>query len=219
MSHLDFGYKRYFDCTLLCLLGILLAPFWVMFMIGVVVAIFLEDGGNVFYLQQRIGLDGHRFNIIKFRTMTIDTEREIFMTSAVSSELGAVEDTVRITRVGKFLRHLHLDELPQVVNIFRGDMSLVGPRPENPKITTKIQESLPSFRDRLKVPPGIAGLAQLRGGHGIAARNKLRYDKLYISKMSPLVDMKLVALCIAKSVLPNSYRFERKGHVRTTSII
>lgn len=143
--------------------------------------------------------------------MSMNAEREMTMNNAVSPDLGAMVDSERMMRTGKFLRRLHIDELPQVVNILRGDMSLVGPRPENPEITKKIQHRLPSFTDRLKVPPGIAGLAQLRGGHGIPARNKLRYDRLYMSAMSPLVDIKLIALCAAKSLLPNPCCFERKG--------
>lgn len=175
-----FGYKRTFDATLLITAGVLLAPLWIALVVVVAVAIRLEDGGRILYRQERVGLGGRNFRMLKFRTMA--------------------EGSERITRVGAFLRRLHIDEFPQVVNIARGEMSLVGPRPEQPDIVARIERRLPSFVDRLQTPPGVAGLAQLRGKYHTPAKNKLRYDRLYIAKMSPLLDVKLIALCVVKTL-------------------
>ncbi len=180
MHRLNLAYKRRFDLALLAALFVPFAPLWAILVIVIAVAIRLEDGGGVFFVQWRVGFGGGHFNIIKFRTMTKGTGRE--------------------TRVGAVLRRFRLDELPQIVNIARGEMSWVGPRPEQPGITARIERRTPSFRERLQVPPGLAGLAQLRGGYHTSARNKLRYDRLYMANMTPLLDLKLFALCVAKVV-------------------
>ena len=106
----------------------------------------------------------------------------------------ATRNDPRLTKVGKRLRWFHLDEIPQVVNILRGDMSLVGPRPERPVLAERFDREAPGFSQRLRVRPGIAGLAQVRGGYWIAPSDKLRYDKLYIKNMSPWLDLKLLLL-------------------------
>lgn len=175
-----FAWKRPFDAVLLLAAGVPFAPLWLALVVAVAIAIRLEDGGRIFYRQERVGLGGRNFQILKFRTMA--------------------EDSDRITRVGAVLRRLHIDELPQVLNIARGEMSLVGPRPEQPDIVERIERGLPSFADRLQVPPGIAGLAQLRGKYHTSAKNKLRYDRLYMANMSPLLDVKLIAMCVAKTL-------------------
>ena len=103
---------------------------------------------------------------------------------------------VRSTAVGRVLRRFHLDELPQVVNVLRGEMSLVGPRPERPELATRIEHGCPEFARRLAVRPGITGLAQARARGGISPRNKLRYDLVYIGAMGPWLDIRLCAACV-----------------------
>ena len=102
--------------------------------------------------------------------------------------------------MGRALRRFHLDELPQIVNILAGDMSLVGPRPERPEMTDRLRDRIPGFSRRLLVRPGIAGLAQLRASYHVHPRDKLRYDELYIATMGPLVDLKLLVLCVWRAI-------------------
>ncbi len=185
-------YKRPFDLALLTVAAVLLAPLWLLLWACVALAIRVEDGGPVYHVQRRLGRLGRAFGLIKFRTMRMDAER---LTGPV---LASQQDS-RVTRVGAVLRRFHIDELPQVVNVFRGEMSLVGPRPERPEIAEQIAHRLPEFAERLRVRPGIAGLAQLRGGYHSEPRHKLRYDRLYIKGMSPLLDMRLLWLCLAKA--------------------
>ena len=108
----------------------------------------------------------------------------------------AAEQDSRVTRVGRFLRTFRLDELPQVVNILKGEMSIVGPRPERPELVEQISHEVPSFSDRLRVRPGVAGLAQVRGSAQTRPRDKLRYDNLYIATLSPCMDIKLLLLSV-----------------------
>ena len=121
------GYKRAFDLTVIFIAYILLFPLWLIIWIFVPLAIWLEDRGPVFYAQERVGRWGRHFRVLKFRTMIQDAE-------SLTGQVLAVEDDPRLTRVGKILRKFHLDEIPQVINIVRGEMSLVGPRPERPAL-------------------------------------------------------------------------------------
>ena len=177
----------------MAIIGVLLAPIWLALWIVVPLAIRLEDGGRVLYVQRRVGRHGRAFDIIKFRTMVEDAER---LTGPV---LASAEDQ-RTTRVGRMLRRFHLDELPQVLNIIKGDMSLVGPRPERPELIEQIKRDVPAFPSRFDVRPGVAGLAQARGSYHSHPRDKLRYDRLYIQAMGPLVDLKLIGLCSWKAL-------------------
>ncbi len=181
------GYKRTFDLTLVFLFYFLLFPLWAALWIVLSLAIWLEDRGPVFYIQERLGQNGKRYKIIKLRTMIKDAE-------ALTGPVWASERDVRVTKIGKLLRRFHLDEIPQVINIVRGEMSLVGPRPERPVLTEQFCDRIPGFSRRLLVKPGIAGLAQLRGNYSMSPGDKLRYDNLYISRMSPWLDFKLLVL-------------------------
>ena len=136
------------------------------------IAILRETGRPIFYLQDRVGLNGKIFKIVKFRTMIQDAEK---YTGAVLSK----EDDPRVTKVGKFLRKTGLDEIPQFVNVLRGEMSVVGPRPERPELVEKIQKDVPNFEMRLKVKPGITGYAQLYGKYDTSFDYKLKMDLLY----------------------------------------
>ena len=186
-------YKRPFDLALIAVFGILLAPMWLALWTVIPLAIWLEDRGRVFLVQRRVGRGGQPFDMIKFRTMVEDAER-------LTGPVLAAESDVRSTKVGALLRRLHLDEIPQIINVVKGEMSLVGPRPERPELAQEISLHVPEFGDRLRVRPGIAGLAQAQGTYHTHPRSKLRYDRLYIDTMGPLVDLKLLGLCLWKAV-------------------
>ncbi len=183
------GYKRAFDLAVISIACILLFPLWLIIWTLVPLAIRLEDRGPVFYAQERVGRGGERFKVLKFRTMIQDAE-------SLTGQVLAAEDDPRLTRVGKILRKLHLDEMPQVINIVRGEMSLVGPRPERPALAEQFSREVPGFSERLRVRPGIAGLAQVRGSYWTDPGYKLKYDNLYIETMSPWLDCKLLVLAV-----------------------
>ena len=179
----------------------MLAPLWLLLCVAIALAILREDGGRVVYVQTRLGLGGRPFEMLKFRTMVEDAE-------IATGPVWAADNDARVTRVGRILRPLHLDEIPQILNIVKGDMSLVGPRPERPEIAGRLSRELPEFGGRLRVRPGIAGLAQARQNYHATARQKYRYDSFYIARMNPLLDLKLLAACvlvaIKKCPLPRS---------------
>ena len=199
-------YKRQFDLTLVTLALVLLGPLWLLLVPGIALAILLEDGGTVLYRQRRLGAGGRVFTILKFRTMVPDAE-------AATGPVWARRRDPRITRVGRVLRRLHLDELPQIVNVLRGEMSLVGPRPERPELAARIERELPEFRERLRVRPGIAGLAQTMSDGSASPRHKLGYDNAYISRMSPWLDIALCARCVALVLLPARCTLPRPDRV------
>lgn len=183
------GYKRPFDLAVIILAHLLLFPLWIVLWIVVPLAIWLGDRGPVFYTQERVGRRGRLFKVIKFRTMIVDAE-------AQTGPIWAAEDDPRITKVGGVLRRVRLDEMPQVINIVRGEMSLVGPRPERQILFEKFNRQISGFSQRIRVRPGVAGLAQVRGDALTNPRCKLRYDNLYIEKMSPWLDCKLLVLSV-----------------------
>lgn len=207
-------YKRPFDLAVLALVFVVLLPLWLLLAGAIPLAIWLQDRGPILYRQRRLGCAGRVFEVVKFRTMVNDAERH-------TGPVWAAEEDSRVTKVGRALRRFHLDELPQLFNIAKGDMSFVGPRPERPELAKRWCHEVPGFSRRLSVRPGIAGLAQARGGYHAAPRQKLKYDMLYIASMSPLLDLRLLALCIwsatkhsaAKAVSPRhqqnqtGYRF------------
>ncbi len=182
-------WKRPFDIAILCIVHILLAPIWLVLWIAIPLAIRLYDGGPVFYTQQRLGKNGRVFKIYKFRSMVQDAERSTGM-------VWADKDDPRITPIGGFLRKRAMDELPQVINLWKGDISLVGPRPERPALSFKFAERNPDFHRRLLVRPGMTGLAQVRGYYATHPKHKLYYDMLYIKRMSPLLDIKLLFMSV-----------------------
>ena len=184
------GYKRTFDLCVLGIVGIILAPLWLFLAIVIPMAIWLEDRGPIFFKQRRIGLRGEEFDMIKFRSMMPEPAADITLEIALD----------RLTTVGKLLRLFHLDELPQVLNVLRGEMSLVGPRAEWALRHDAISAELPEFDQRLRVKPGIAGLAQARGHYWSSPREKLRYDNLYIGSLGPWLDIKLIFLCIYAAI-------------------
>ncbi len=194
-------YKRPFDLALLAAAGLLLAPLWVVGWVAVALAIRLEDGGPVLYRQRRVGRGGREFEIVKFRTMAVDAERQ---TGPVLAREGDAH-----TAVGRLLRRFHVDELAQAVNVVRGEMSLVGPRPERPELAARFECEARGFARRLRVRPGIAGLAQARGSYDTRPRDKLRYDLLYLEAMGPVLDLKLLAGCLCKALCGRRARRRR----------
>jgi len=155
-------------------------------LIVAVLAIVIESPGNPFFRQIRLGKGGREFEMIKLRTMIPDAELHC------GPKLAERNDP-RITLVGYILRRTRIDELPQFVNVIKGEMAIVGPRPERPELYDQIRCEVPAYRLRLAVRPGITGLAQTRGDYHLDFRHKLRYDLLYISNKSLLLDLKIMA--------------------------
>ena len=149
------------------------------------IAIKVYDGGPVFYKQKRLTIDGKIFQIIKFRSMRVDAEKDGI------ARLSTGENDPRITPIGRIVRKCRLDELPQLINILKGDMSVVGPRPERPEIAEKYYEKLPDFKLRLQVKAGLTGYAQVYGKYNTEPYEKLEFDLLYINDMNMLTDLKL----------------------------
>jgi lipopolysaccharide/colanic/teichoic acid biosynthesis glycosyltransferase len=187
-------YKRPFDLTVLITAHLLLAPVWALCWSVIPLLIWLQDRGPIFYCQQRVGKNGRIFVVRKFRTMIPDAERH---TGAVWS----TGNDSRITRVGRILRWTALDELPQLLNIWKGEMSLVGPRAERPEFHEKFVREIPGFQSRLQVLPGLTGLAQVKGAYDLGPEEKLRYDLRYIQNMSLWLDLKLILISIQNTLL------------------
>jgi lipopolysaccharide/colanic/teichoic acid biosynthesis glycosyltransferase len=166
------------------------APLWLI----IAALIRLEDGGPLFFSQERVGQGGRTFRALKFRSMITDAEANV-------GPIQSGEDDPRVTRVGRVLRATAMDELPQLLNIFRGDMSFVGPRALRPgeievNGAGKMErlEEVPGFQERCSVPPGLTGVAQIYAPRDIVRRNKFRYDALYIRRRSFWLDVRLILL-------------------------
>lgn len=175
--------KRVFDIALSSIGLIISFPLW----LTIPLLIWLEDRGPIFYTHPRVGKDGSIFNIFKFRTMIVDAEKG---TGAVLAKDG----DLRITKTGKILRATAMDELPQLINILKGDMSFVGPRPERPEFIKRFLKEIPNYKLRYKVVPGLTGIAQIYGRYDTEARKKIRYDLLYIRRYSFMLDIKLILI-------------------------
>ncbi len=177
--------KRAMDIIICSIAMIPAAPV----MLAVAIAIKLEDGGPVFYKQDRLTRNGREFAILKFRSMIVDAEK-------YAGAVLASGDDPRITKVGKFIRATRIDELPQILNILKGDMSIVGPRPERKCFVDEFMEDLPEFSYRMKVRGGLTGYAQIYGKYNTSPYDKLRLDMMYIENYSLLLDVKLIILTL-----------------------
>jgi lipopolysaccharide/colanic/teichoic acid biosynthesis glycosyltransferase len=142
--------------------------------------------GPALFRQERVGQGGRAFSLYKFRTMVANAE------ALTGPTLSSGHDDPRLTPLGKFLRRSRLDELPQLWNVLIGDMSLIGPRPERPCFVEQFGQAQPLYVERHRVRPGITGLAQVRAGYHTDARDKLRYDLLYVSHPSPWLDLEIL---------------------------
>ncbi len=196
LSAIDIILKRMLDLVVSVVALVIFSPL----ILIVSIAIVRETGRPIFYLQDRVGLNGKVFKIVKFRTMIQDAEK---YTGAILSK----EDDPRVTKVGKFLRKTGLDEIPQFVNVLRGEMSVVGPRPERPELMEKIKEDVPNFDMRLKLKPGITGYAQLFGKYGTSFDYKLKMDLLYArSRNIILTDIYIIINTVKLFLTPKKRR-------------
>ncbi len=177
----QFG-KRIMDILFSLIALIIFSPF----MLLSAILIKCYDGGPVFYHQDRLTIDGKVFRIIKFRSMCVDSEKN-------GARLAKKNDD-RITPVGRFLRNIHFDEIPQLFNILKGDMSFVGPRPERPEIAEEYLKEIPEFNYRLKVKAGLTGYAQVYGKYSTTPYDKLKLDMTYIMNYSLWLDIKLLIM-------------------------
>ena len=185
LSLVDRFLKRTLDIVVCLVAMIVAAPF----MLIAAIAIKLEDGGPVFFKQKRATIDGKEFEILKFRSMIVDAEKGGF-------SIPATGEDPRITKVGKIIRATRIDELPQILNILKGDMSIVGPRPERLEHVREYSKEIPEFAYRLKVKGGLTGYAQIYGKYNTSAYDKLRLDLMYIENYSILLDIKLIILTL-----------------------
>ncbi len=173
-------FKRAFDILFSLVCGIVLLPI----MLILAIWIKLDSRGPVIYKQARVGKDGKEFDLLKFRTMRTDAEKD--------GPIWAEKADERCTKFGSILRKCHLDELPQLYNIFIGQMSLVGPRPERDVFYKKFERYIKGFDYRLAVKPGLTGWAQVNGGYDLLPEEKIVYDMEYIEKRSLWLDIKII---------------------------
>lgn len=192
--------KRCVDILLSSVALIISGPF----MLIVALAIKLYDRGPVLFKQKRLTIDGKIFEVYKFRSMIIDAEKDGI------ARLASEHDD-RITPVGKIIRKLRLDELPQILNILNGDMSIVGPRPERPEIAKEYKKQMPEFDFRLKVKAGLTGYAQILGKYNTLPYDKLKLDLIYIESYSMLLDLKLMLMTVKVLFLPESTQGVEEG--------
>lgn len=177
--------KRAMDIVLGSIAIVITSPI----MLVVAIAIKLEDGGPVFFKQERVTLNGRRFDILKFRSMIVDAEK-------LGEVIPATDHDPRITKVGRVIRATRIDELPQIINILKGEMSIVGPRPERVEHVEKYQEEIPEFIYRTKVKGGLTGYAQIYGKYNTSPYDKLRLDLTYIEEYSIFLDIKLILMTL-----------------------
>lgn len=175
-------------------------------LVPIALAVKADSSGPILYIQERVGKRGRIFKLFKFRTMVVGAES--------SEAKWATDPDPRATRVGRILRQLHIDELPQSINILRGDMSLVGPRPERPEFVDSLAEKIPFYRARHTIKPGVTGWAQVNYGYGRSVKDaltKLEYDLYYVKHFSFLLDASIVVQTVGRVFRP-----ERKRPVRRT---
>jgi len=173
--------KRIFDCIAASILLLMASPV----MLLTALLIVLEDGYQVFYRQERVGLNGNWFNVLKFRSMRSDAESD-------GKPRWASANDSRVTRVGRFIRKFRIDEFPQLFCVLKGDMSLVGPRPERPFFVEQLTEEIPFYAVRHSVKPGVTGWAQVRYAYGASvddAIQKLQYDLYYVKNHNLILDL------------------------------
>lgn len=196
-------FKRIFDIVFSGVTLLLMSPL----MLVTALAIRLCDHGPVFYRQTRLTKDGKQFRILKFRSMRVDAEKD----GVARLSTGLHDD--RITPVGRIIRKCRIDELPQLLNILKGDMSVVGPRPERPEIAAAYCEQMPEFQLRLQVKAGLTGYAQVYGKYNTGPYEKLAFDLLYIQQMKILTDLQLCFATFSILFAPDSTQGVDEGSV------
>ncbi len=193
-SHLNALLKRIFDIVISGFLLVILAPFMAM----VALLIKINDGGSVLYSQKRTGYNGKVFNILKFRSMTENAEKN-------GVQWASANDS-RVTKIGKFMRQTRIDELPQLINILKNDMSIVGPRPERPEFVAELSKTILYYNERHRIKPGLTGWAQINGGYAASlddTKEKLEYDLYYLKYYNPSLDLLIVLKTISVVLWPN----------------
>jgi exopolysaccharide biosynthesis polyprenyl glycosylphosphotransferase len=173
--------KRLIDILVSSLALLLFSPLILL----IIIIIKMESRGPVLFEQERVGKDGRIFSLYKFRSMAKDAEK-------YTGPVMAKSEDKRITKLGRILRRTRFDEIPQLVNVLKGDMSLVGPRPERPFFVERFKREIPGYVHRLQVRPGVTGLAQVHSTYDISARSKLRYDLLYVRNHSLFLDLEII---------------------------
>lgn len=190
--------KRAFDLVFSVVLLVVLSPV----MLLSAAAIWIEDGGPVLFHQKRLTIGGREFEVLKFRSMVVDAEK--------NGPQLAREDDDRITKVGRILRKYRLDELPQLINILCGDMSVVGPRPERPELARQYEEDMPEFEFRLQVKAGLTGYAQVTGLYDTQPHDKLKMDLMYIENYSMFLDLRILLMTLKIVLLPSKTNEEEE---------
>ena len=176
--------KRGMDIIVALVMLVIASPF----MLIIMICIKAEDRGPILYKQDRVTIGGKAFQMLKFRSMRVDAEKE-------GARLAAKNDS-RVTKIGKIIRNIHFDELPQLINILKGDMSVVGPRPERMEFIEEYSRIIPEFKERLKVRGGLTGYAQIYSKYNTGPEEKAKYDLMYIYNYSLRLDIKLVFLTL-----------------------
>lgn len=192
--------KRLFDLVFAVILLVVLSPA----MLCSAAAIKLDDGGPVLFKQKRLTEGGREFYVYKFRSMVVNAEK--------NGPQLAREDDDRITRVGHVLRKCRLDELPQLFNILRGEMSVVGPRPERPELAEEYKKTMPEFEFRLHVKAGLTGYAQVTGLYDTVPYDKLKMDLMYIENYSILLDLRILLMTLKTALFPSESNEEAAEH-------
>lgn len=200
--------KRAMDVLLSLAALVVLSPV----MLAVAIAVKAYDGGPVFYSQIRLTKDGRPFSIFKFRSMIVNAEADGV------ARLSMGEKDSRITPVGRVIRRFRLDELPQLVNVLKGDLSLVGPRPERPEIAAQYEAMIPEFALRLQVKAGLTGYAQVYGKYNTTPYDKLRMDLMYIAHPSILADLKIIMATVKVLFLPESTEGIEEKHMKFSAM-
>lgn len=185
--------KRTLDILLSAAALVIASPF----MLVTAIAIKAYDGGPVLYSQKRLTTGGRVFKVYKFRSMIVDAEKK-------SGATLAKKNDSRITPIGKFIRKVRIDELPQLINILKGDMSFVGPRPERPEIAQKYEKTMPEFKYRLKVKAGLTGYAQVMGKYNTTPYDKLKLDLMYIEHQSLMLDLRIFFMTVKTCFIPEA---------------
>ena len=198
--------KRTIDIVLSCLACLFTFPL----MLGIALIIKMQDGGSIIYKQKRLTVNGKEFYLYKFRSMRMDAEKDGI------ARLASNQDN-RITPVGKFIRKVRFDELPQLFNILKGDMSIVGPRPERPEIAEFYEKEMPEFHYRLRVKAGLTGYAQILGKYNTTPYDKLKLDLYYIQNYSLLLDFKLMIQTVKILFMKESTEGIAAGQTTATS--
>lgn len=194
MKKIDFFIKRCFDLLFSCLAIVILLP--LLLIVSILILIIMP--GPIFFKQERVGKNEKRFNILKFRTMKVDKKAEV--------EHDFSKDSERLTKFGSLLRRLKIDELPQLINVIKGDMSLVGPRPTVKEQTNKYNDFQ---KQRLLMRPGMTGLAQVNGNIELSWDERIKYDVEYINNFSIFLDIKILLKTIVVVIFGEKFLINR----------